>query len=225
MIKAKIIKYAGVSGLMGLLFFTVASAQMMGGGTMMGGTGALTNPEELAGQTTWNNLKTGKTTCTTLVEKDFELLGDYFMGIMMGPLHETMDKYMADTFGEEKNSQIHVTMGKRTSGCDKSAVYPAGFSGFMPMMGGTFSPSGYSPVNNANNMMNYGYGLGYFGWIYMVLWWVLVIIAIFGLVRWMRHGSGIGGRSRSALAILHERYAKGEIDRKEFEEKKKDLTS
>jgi len=72
-------------------------------------------------------------------------------------------------------------------------------------------------------MMGYGYGgIGVF---FSILWAVVVIVAIVALVRFVRGKSGRGfGFTHSALDTLKERYAKGEIDKKEFEEKKKDIT-
>lgn len=77
------------------------------------------------------------------------------------------------------------------------------------------------------NMMNWGYpmmgyGYGWFGWLGSILWGVLIIIVIVFLVKWLKHGRG--WRESSALEILKERYARGEIEKKEFEEKKKDLS-
>ncbi len=78
---------------------------------------------------------------------------------------------------------------------------------------------------------SYGYGhpgLGLLGMILNVAFWVLVIVLIVRLVRgggWRNRNMNwkdmMGGKS--ALDILKERYAKGEINRIEFEEKKKDL--
>lgn len=64
-----------------------------------------------------------------------------------------------------------------------------------------------------------------FGWVYMVLWWALVVVGIVILVRWlMEQGHTDKNRSEeSALEILKKRYAKGEIDTEEFQEKKKNL--
>jgi len=65
-----------------------------------------------------------------------------------------------------------------------------------------------------------------FGMIGMLLWWVLIILGIVLLARWIFSGSpGRGGdwsRGR-ALDMLKERYARGEIDKKEFDDKKSDL--
>ncbi|MFA6272903.1 MAG: SHOCT domain-containing protein [Candidatus Paceibacterota bacterium] len=77
--------------------------------------------------------------------------------------------------------------------------------------------------------MMYGLNGDYGGWfgggLMMILFWAAVIIFIVWLVR------EVGGRnhektsSNSALEILKERYAKGEINKEEFEAKKKDIVS
>lgn len=76
-------------------------------------------------------------------------------------------------------------------------------------------------------MMMYWYpGMGLYGWFLMVLWWAFIIVAIVALIRWISsQGNGQDGASKTPLDILKERYARGEIDKKEFEQKKRDLIS
>jgi putative membrane protein len=70
-----------------------------------------------------------------------------------------------------------------------------------------------------------GWGWGWFGIVHMVLWWFLIILGIVVLAKWLFGGGG-GGRVSSedrALAILRERYARGDIDKSEFDARKRDL--
>lgn len=67
------------------------------------------------------------------------------------------------------------------------------------------------------------WGWGMFGPLMMVVVWAAIILFVVWLVREARGTRG--ERNASALEILKERYAKGEIERKEFEEKKRDLES
>lgn len=72
----------------------------------------------------------------------------------------------------------------------------------------------------------YGYGGGGFGWLFMILWLALIVGGIAMLVRWLSgRSTGSDGSSvgRSALDVLKERYARGEINKEEFEQKKHDL--
>jgi len=81
-----------------------------------------------------------------------------------------------------------------------------------------------------------GYGMGpgmmggYGGWfmgIVNIIFWIVVIIGVVYLIKFISSSSKQGAkelkREDSALDILKERYAKGEINREEFEEKKKAL--
>ena len=69
------------------------------------------------------------------------------------------------------------------------------------------------------------FGMG-FGWLFMILFWGLVFLGIAALVRWLVAGSpgNSGAERKSALDILRERYARGEIGRDEFEQKLRDLS-
>jgi len=209
-------------------FAGVANAQMMGGFSNSSADWDAvvehTLREEQEGKEVWNKLQTNELACENLSDEQFGVLGEYFMGQMAGDSHAAMNAMMIQTHGEE---QIHIVMGKRLSGCDTSAAFPAGSGGWMPMMnmmwGGWSSPSGSN--NSTNNMMNFGFEpLNGFGWIFMTLWWVLTIAGIVVLTKWLTSRSrGTHNHEKSALEVLKERYAKGEIDKKEFEEKKKDL--
>jgi len=182
--------------------------------------------EEAEGKAVWGELQAKQTTCADLSDDNFGTLGEYFMGQMVGASHEAMNNKMIQMMGEKGEEQMHVVMGKRLSGCDTSATYPSQGTGFLPMMqmmGVWSSPFGSNQSNNS--MMNFGFTpFGGLGWIFMILWWVLIIAGIVALVKWLTHQScDTHNHEKSPFEILKERYAKGEIDKKEFEDKKKDL--
>jgi putative membrane protein len=65
------------------------------------------------------------------------------------------------------------------------------------------------------------WGLGMMA--FMLAFWVLVIAGLVLGIRWLV-AQGRESRSDSALEILRQRYARGEINKEEFEAKKRDLT-
>ena len=86
---------------------------------------------------------------------------------------------------------------------------------------------GYGGWGMGPGMMG-GYGMGWFGGILMVVFWILIIVGLVFLIKWLIQSTGrdrtIGNGGNRSLEILKERYAKGEIDKEEFESKKKDLS-
>lgn len=64
------------------------------------------------------------------------------------------------------------------------------------------------------------WGLGMM--VMMLVFWGLVIAGIVLAIRWLA-GQGERSRSDRALDILRERYARGEINKDEFEAKQRDL--
>ena len=214
-------------------FSSVANAQMMGSFSNSSADWnevvEHTSREEKEGKELWDKFQAKEIACANLDDEQFGVLGEYFMGQMMGNSHAAMNAMMIQAHGEEGEEQIHITMGKRLSGCDTSAGVAGISGGWMPMMqmmwGGWSSPFNTNQSNNS--MMNFGFmPIAGFGWIFMVLWWVLIIAGVVAFIKWLTGQShDRRNRGKSALEVLRERYARGEIDKKEFEEKKKDLTN
>ena len=66
-----------------------------------------------------------------------------------------------------------------------------------------------------------GGSFGWFGGIFMMFWPILFLVVLFYLLNKNDGVKSQGGET--ALDILKKRYAKGEISKEEFEERKKDL--
>ncbi len=84
---------------------------------------------------------------------------------------------------------------------------------------------GYGP--GYGMMSGYGYG-GYYGPVHMVVWAVILIAIIVGVVWLVRSMSAsnphhLSPKRSAGLDVLEERYARGEINRDEFLQKKKDI--
>ena len=80
---------------------------------------------------------------------------------------------------------------------------------------------------NGGHMMHdyYGWGMGYgFGWVFTILFWVLIILGVVYLVKVIAAGSKSDGKGETALDILNKRYARGEITKEEFERMKGDIS-
>jgi putative membrane protein len=147
-----------------------------------------------------------------------------------------MMRYIEDqVFGDELHEEMEGLMIKMMAGeltqeeANRIAQIMDEHAGPMNMMMGRMMGTESTPINtnqSFNSMMGFGFTpLGAFGWIFMILWWGLIIVGIIALVKWIMRQSTDTDRKgqKAALEILKERYAKGEIDKKEFEEKKSDV--
>ena len=67
------------------------------------------------------------------------------------------------------------------------------------------------------HMMGWGWG---FGWIFPLLMVLGIVFCVVMMSRMFGHAHGRRNSSSSALDVLDERFAKGEISKEEFEEKR-----
>jgi putative membrane protein len=72
-----------------------------------------------------------------------------------------------------------------------------------------------------------GWGVGGFGGVFMVIFWILILVGFVFGIRWLLQTTGkkehTGQSGSRAMDILKERYARGEIDKTQFEVMKRDL--
>ena len=69
-----------------------------------------------------------------------------------------------------------------------------------------------------------GGGNDVWGFIWMLFIMVLIVVGVVVAVRYLSRDSGRRQKGSVALDLLEKRYAQGEIDKKEFEEKRQALS-
>ncbi len=222
----------GFIGLIGLAF--VLSGSVFAQGANSFSTSSQNNiviqnqrQEEQEGKKLLDELNNKTVACSRLKDADFEKIGEYFMGQTIGDTsrHVIMNEMMKEMMGKQGEEQAHIVMGKRLSGCEPNASMSRNMMGMIG--GGLTGGSGdYMMGSFGANPVSWSFGA--FGWIFMIIWWLLIIVGIVALSRWlMSQSRGRRGYDHKnySLEILKERYVKGEINKEEFEEKKKDLSS
>ncbi len=213
----------------GIVLLLIASASgqwMMGRRGMMGGQQAQqvsdeviehTQQEEKEGEEVWEQLKSGGLSCGELSEGQFQALGEYFMGQTTGESHALMNQRMTQMMGEEGEEQMHVVMGKRLSGCDRNA-YVSDYSGGM--MGGYMMPGMIEAM-----MGGYGGNYGFWGPrnLTTFVFWFLALAGLISSVVWLYRKVSGKTSKESPVDALKMRYARGELNKKQFEEMRNEL--
>ena len=147
--------------------------------------------------------------CDKLTDEQLESIGDYYMEQMHpGEAHEIMDNMMGGE-GSESLKQVHINMAKRLY-CNEDVGGMMGGGMMNIMMGSGGIMGNYPAYYGYNNFWN-------------VLRMVFLIGAI-ALIVWLIYKfTKKGKESETPINILQKRYAKGEINKKQIDEMKKEL--
>jgi hypothetical protein len=111
-----------------------------------------------AGHAVALRLQSGQASCQSLSSSNFEHLGEYVMGRMVGSraAHEAMNARMDAMIGSEQADRMHQALGRRYAGCP-----PVGSSGSAitggGMMGGGMMGGGSAGAGGWGAMMGSGY--------------------------------------------------------------------
>lgn len=118
--------------------------------------------------------------CQKVTDEQFEQMGETFMDAMHpdAKQHELMDQMMGGESSQTLKT-AHVVMGRRYFGCSDSrwGNNGVGMMGWGGQWGNKSMMGGYSPIAG-------WFGLG-FGWVLMILFLILVVVAIIALIRWL----------------------------------------
>ena len=185
------------------------------------------------------DVNSGQRSCSDLTTDDFDQVGEYVMGRMVGSArgHESMDALMRSMMGAGTEKRMHVFLGRRFTGCGGGRI-PTAFGGMMSVMGmmggGGTGYGGGSMMNPANGGSGGRYYPGSMmggtrnsddhdmsagAWIAMLAVIVLAAALVVWAIRSQQRGRSHDGQS--GLQILQQRYASGEIDREEYEQRRR----
>lgn len=120
--------------------------------------------------------------CVKVTDDQFEKLGDASMGYGITEQQHTVMENMMGGEGSATVKQAHINMGRAYLGC--WANYNSG-PVLMPMMG--YAGSLSAPFYNYYGLQRMMGGYGWFGLVTMVLFWVLLILGIVVLVKWLKN--------------------------------------
>jgi uncharacterized membrane protein len=189
-------------------------------------------------------VRSGARSCSSLSGSEFERIGEFAMQRMVGSAraHESMDALMGEMLGSSWDRRMHVALGQRASGC--GGALPARFGAMMGAIGmmagrgardygpGMMGEGGYGYHGEAAGDRGYGRGSmmgdrfgdsggGAPGWLVAVL--AAMVAVLGGGLVWLLAKGRRGPPEGSALQILQNRYAAGEIDSEEYERRRSAL--
>ena len=181
-------------------------------------------------------VQAGEQKCQQISREQFEAIGEYVMGRMVGSAanHKAMDQRIRSMRGASGEAQAHVFMGQRFAGCATGAA-PAAFGSMMGMMGAYADTSGRGMGYGRDGVNGFGRGMmggsgsrafGDDGWsatdtVLVILLAVLAaaLVALAARGRWRRSSP------KTPFDILSERYARGDIDTADYEQRRHALES
>lgn len=200
-----------------------------------------TEEDELAEIQEGKELVENKVSCDQLNDEQLEAIGEYVMEQMHpGEQHETMHQHMGMDTDEELHDQMHVNMAKMMycSGNKTGMMMPMNMMRMMMGSGGMMESNGGRNMMQTQMGAQMGDGMmqggmmgsttapGTMGWS-MWLWnivWFLFWIGVIALVVWLIYKYLIKQPvTTNPLETLKQRYARGEITKKEFEAMKQDI--
>lgn len=194
-------------------------------------SGSASAGAEQQGAQLLQSVQAGEQKCQQLSRGQFEAIGEYVMGRMLGSTasHEAMDQQIRTTTGASGEAQAHVFMGQRFAGCATGAA-PAAFGSMMGMMGNYSGANGAGMGNGRDGGNGFGPGMmggsgsragGDNGWsstnTVLVILLAVLGAALAALAAWRpwRRSS-----PQTPFDILSDRYARGDIDTADYEQRR-----
>lgn len=205
---------------------------------------------ERQGSRVLGELESGKLQCGEASADDFERVGEYVMGRMLGSGgdHEAMDEMMSRMMGAGSEARVHEAMGRRFAGCGGGQL-PTGFGRMMGavnamgMMGGGMMGGfaqgerfrgppgsmmgGYRSESSADDDDFDGPSAAA-----MIAMMAVLIGGVAVAVLWiarrrpsgpLRSQAGGDQGGRSAIEVLDHRLASGEISPEEYRQRRETL--
>lgn len=80
-----------------------------------GGESSSQKQEEAEGKALYDKLQAMQTKCADLADSDFELIGEYLMGLRAGADHEQMNSMIKQMMGDD--AAMHIFLARNATGC------------------------------------------------------------------------------------------------------------